>query len=155
MSRFAPTFEQLRAAGFVDYVGYLRSPHWLKVRRRYFSRHPRECASCGARQRVELHHARYDHLGRERDRDLVPLCAGCHRDAHQCGWEEAAALLATLARAGVSKKLERGRNPRTIKDRPPKARSPRPRAGRMPPQDQTRADPTITHRRIEEDDDPW
>jgi len=41
------------------------------------------CEWCGADdEEIELHHLSYEHLGDERDDELVLLCVDCHRQAH-------------------------------------------------------------------------
>jgi len=74
--------ERLRKLGHATYADYLRSPHWQKVRRRYFaSGLPKGCWICGARP-VVLHHRTYVRLGREYLADLQPLCRRHHADVH-------------------------------------------------------------------------
>jgi hypothetical protein len=72
-----------RGAGFDGYDAYMRSEHWLGLRRRYVASWPDcRCVVCGS-IRFQLHHLRYDRLGREELRDLVPLCPKCHDKVHR------------------------------------------------------------------------
>lgn len=48
----------------------------------YYLRHKKECIACRNRFKVGLHHMNYEHLGYERDEDLVPLCWNCHAEYH-------------------------------------------------------------------------
>lgn len=40
------------------------------------------CAACGGASQIDVHHLTYQHLGAERDSELVALCRGCHDQAH-------------------------------------------------------------------------
>lgn len=66
----------------VNYHTYIRSQKWARRRARYFRRHAYCCTICGTDRRVELHHHTYQRLGRERDKDLVPLCGIHHKGVH-------------------------------------------------------------------------
>lgn len=63
------------------YARYLLSPEWTAFRTRYRAKHPMVCASCDG-PAVHLHHVDYRRVGRERLTDVVPMCARCHRAAH-------------------------------------------------------------------------
>ena len=43
------------------------------------------CLICGAEWSLcdDLHHRTYERLGREADRDLIPLCRSCHSALHR------------------------------------------------------------------------
>src|SRR4051812_30537061 len=72
-----------QALGFRSYQAYLKSNHWLDVKRRYReSDRPQDCVLCGADEDLHLHHMTYARLGRELLTDLVALCARCHTMAH-------------------------------------------------------------------------
>ena len=64
------------------YREYMASGSWSARKARYYSAHPRRCAVCGCAE-VDLHHATYERMGRERDEDLVPLCADHHQMVHR------------------------------------------------------------------------
>lgn len=65
------------------YRAYIESEDWRDVRARYrASRLPKCCVACGATTGLELHHATYERLGRERLTDLRPLCGDCHERVH-------------------------------------------------------------------------
>ncbi len=66
-----------------EYRVYLASPHWAELRARYRrSGRPQVCVVCGCPW-VQLHHGSYARVGRERLRDLVPLCDEHHEEAHR------------------------------------------------------------------------
>jgi hypothetical protein len=69
--------------GFMTYWQYMRSDEWREMRAGWFGRNARACRRCGEQHLVELHHATYEHLGRELDADLVPLCRSCHMEFHR------------------------------------------------------------------------
>jgi hypothetical protein len=79
----AATKKRIRELGYSDYDEYLRSPHWIDLRRRWIAKgFPWACFCCGGTNRLVLHHASYDRLGAERLTDLVCLCWSCHRGLH-------------------------------------------------------------------------
>jgi hypothetical protein len=77
---------------------YYRSNTWRLRRSRYYKRHPYQCASCGTKTKVALHHVTYAgewgdlrnqaDWGKEPDQALMPLCMrrwfrqGCHNNVH-------------------------------------------------------------------------
>lgn len=61
---------------------YYATAHWKK-RSADFRKAKGKCEMCGATERLQVHHKRYKFY-RERDTDLVCLCADCHlRGVHQ------------------------------------------------------------------------
>lgn len=64
------------------YEAYLRSPRWREVRNTILARDKGLCQKCKLARATEVHHRRYDRLGRERPDDLVSLCRRCHLAAH-------------------------------------------------------------------------
>ena len=69
--------------GFMTCWQYVRSSEWAEMRAAWYGRNARACRRCGERNRIELHHATYERLGRELDADLVPLCRSCHLEFHR------------------------------------------------------------------------
>jgi hypothetical protein len=65
-----------------EYAEYLRSDHWLELRRTYRAERPWQCRSCGEKKRLDLHHLTYKRLGKEHLDDLTPLCRSCHQAKH-------------------------------------------------------------------------
>lgn len=67
----------------MPYSDYLKSRYWQAVRKNNIARANGTCADCGRTNQVlQVHHLSYEYLGREDDRLLVVLCAGCHERRH-------------------------------------------------------------------------
>jgi hypothetical protein len=73
------------------YCNYMASEQWFDLRERWAAdwaarrgAEPR-CLICDLEWAlcVDLHHRTYDRLGRETDRDLIPLCRTCHGALHR------------------------------------------------------------------------
>lgn len=64
------------------YGRYINSRAWANRRKQYFERYARQCAFCGKRTEIELHHHTYERMGRELDDDMVPLCRDHHQAVH-------------------------------------------------------------------------
>lgn len=84
---------ELRVVGILearqDYAGYLRGEHWRWIKSELLGKELYEgrfcnCAVCGAREGIDIHHKTYEHLGDELHHlgDLVPLCRHCHALYH-------------------------------------------------------------------------
>lgn len=68
----------------MSYRTYMKSKYWRKRKEKYFSKHGKQCAVCGKRQGVTLHHKRYDSkYGEEPDSHLAPLCQKHHHEFHE------------------------------------------------------------------------
>ena len=76
------TTKQLIGMGYPTYWDYLQSPHWKKVRVRLLQKESM-CRLCREAVANTLHHTRYDHLGCERDDDILLLCSHCHDLIHE------------------------------------------------------------------------
>lgn len=71
---------------FMTYQDYLKSEHWKKVRARTIKnkRTGRVCRVCARWSNyIEIHHHTYRKLGKERPRDVAPVCRNCHELIHQ------------------------------------------------------------------------
>lgn len=82
-AKFPPSIERLRGtvSAYNLYLLYIASKHWRDVRELVKKRAFNRCERCrGPFQQV--HHLTYENLGHENLEDLVGLCDGCHRDAH-------------------------------------------------------------------------
>ena len=76
----------LNRLGFTQYSAYLASPHWLRLKDRFYTSpsYTGQCLACGtAGERLDVHHVTYERLGREHLTDLVALCRGCHQNTHR------------------------------------------------------------------------
>lgn len=65
-----------------EYVAYLRSEHWLNMRKAALLRAEYRCQVCNGTKNLEVHHRTYERLGEERPADLTVLCHRCHRVHH-------------------------------------------------------------------------
>lgn len=79
----------------MTYRDYLASPEW-KHRADRARAVSNGCALCMARQRLEVHHRTYQHVGAEGPADLVVLCSSCHRRHHRRPPEDDIAVQMTL-----------------------------------------------------------
>jgi hypothetical protein len=59
------------------YKAYIRSDKWIKRRDSYYAKFGKSCAICQGLEGVGLHHIIYKNLGKEKDKDLLPICQGC------------------------------------------------------------------------------
>ena len=66
-----------------DYNEYIVSKQWKKKRQQALEHYGNSCALCGDRERLEVHHRRYDNLGYEPMEDLAVLCNWCHSWWHE------------------------------------------------------------------------
>lgn len=66
-----------------EYKAYLRSPEWDARRRSALDRDGHQCRGCGVKKNLQVHHIRYDNLGREPLEDLTTLCVECHKAVHR------------------------------------------------------------------------
>ncbi len=80
-----------RVATRVAYHDYMTGLAWARRRRAWragwLAAHDNEpvcqiCAEPWTLTRGDLHHRSYRRLGRETDRDLIPLCRRCHSALH-------------------------------------------------------------------------
>ena len=71
----------------IDYKDYINShPHWQAVRMARFKFDEGRCVICRKDLHGEVfqtHHLHYQRLGNERLRDVITLCAQCHKEFHQ------------------------------------------------------------------------
>lgn len=65
---------------YIGYADYLRSAHWLTIRKRIGDKAGWLCP-CGA-PATQVHHVTYARIGYERDSDLRALCGACHEEVH-------------------------------------------------------------------------
>lgn len=79
-------FDQFRdrSLASLPYSEYLETRHWRRIRLRALLRSGGFCQQCWRQsQPLEVHHLSYDRLGCEEERDLQPLCEGCHILVHR------------------------------------------------------------------------
>lgn len=61
---------------------YLKSDYWKMRRLQIIDARGYKCELCGSSNKLEVHHATYEHLGEERDDELFCLCRNCHEIIH-------------------------------------------------------------------------
>lgn len=67
----------------MPYREYLKTPHWKKFRQKILRIAKFQCFDCGSvNAPLEVHHLHYNTLGREKPRDCLVLCRGCHAARH-------------------------------------------------------------------------
>lgn len=67
----------------LEYAEYLKSEHWMKLRRLVIDRDGRKCTRCPSRRMLQAHHTFY--RPRWEDSlvdDLITLCRACHEKEH-------------------------------------------------------------------------
>lgn len=57
---------------------YRESPIWQNRKKTFWETHKKVCYCCEG-VATEIHHNKYENIGREKNRDLVPLCRDCHQ----------------------------------------------------------------------------
>ena len=68
----------------MTYRQYMGSAYWKKRKNDYFGKHGKQCAVCGKKNGVTLHHKKYDNKlnGKEPDDFFVALCPRHHHEFH-------------------------------------------------------------------------
>jgi hypothetical protein len=68
-----------------SYIAFLESDYWLKVRSQALSNAGNKCQSCGATERLQVHHKRYCQRFTEHENMhlLEVLCDSCHEQSHE------------------------------------------------------------------------
>ena len=64
------------------YRRYLRSPHWIEMRKKILKRAGYKCEKCHRHAPLDVHHLTYARRGHEDMGDLQALCRPCHQKAH-------------------------------------------------------------------------
>jgi 5-methylcytosine-specific restriction endonuclease McrA len=65
------------------YNKYMHSKAWRRKRKEAFAYHGSECAFCGAKHNLHIHHKSYKSLFNENMDDLMVLCEPCHMKVHK------------------------------------------------------------------------
>lgn len=68
--------------GKKGYSIYLKTDWWINRKKKFFESHLKICYCCGNTSK-DLHHNNYSRMGRELDKDLIPLCHDCHTKVHE------------------------------------------------------------------------
>ena len=73
---------RLETGGVMNYKVYLQGEHWKLMRRLRLEVDSEQCAVCGSRNQLNVHHKTYDRIGAEKLSDLITLCQECHAKYH-------------------------------------------------------------------------
>ena len=68
--------------GSPEYVAYMNSPKWKKLRTLILQRDRNLCRGCLLQPATEVHHLTYEHVYNELAFELISLCDDCHDRAH-------------------------------------------------------------------------
>lgn len=67
----------------MPYTEYLKTDHWQDMRKRMLKYSRYRCAVCNANGvELHVHHRTYENRGHEEYKDLIVLCADCHKTFH-------------------------------------------------------------------------
>ena len=64
------------------YENYIHSSKWRRRRARALMLGNYQCAKCGAKRNLHVHHLSYEHFTKELDSELQVLCRKCHQEVH-------------------------------------------------------------------------
>lgn len=90
-----------------SYQSYLKSSHWNRRRKQFWKTHKPVCYCCNEAGYI-IHHCSYGRLFKEKNKDLVAVCEGCHSDIHtlvlnkKAKLKEAHTVLKKLINMGIS-----------------------------------------------------
>lgn len=67
-----------------EYVSFINSEEWRKIKKALFAVRRKICEECGAVDVIHVHHLTYKRFGgKERQEDLKVLCEPCHMALHE------------------------------------------------------------------------
>jgi hypothetical protein len=66
-----------------QYTEYLKSAKWRVRRDKALRRDKHQCAECGSKFNLQVHHLTYERVGDELIEDLKTLCRKCHTGKHK------------------------------------------------------------------------
>ena len=66
----------------MNYKAYLQGEHWKLMRRLRLEVDNEQCAVCGTKNYLNVHHKTYERIGVEKLADLITLCRECHAKYH-------------------------------------------------------------------------
>jgi len=72
-----------------QYLAYIRSPAWKRVREEHLERCDYWCEICRKARACQVHHVTYQRLGWELPQDLTAVCVDCHHKIHCSVFEPA------------------------------------------------------------------
>lgn len=78
--------QEIQSLRALPYSEYLKTDHWQQVRTAALKRAGYRCQVCNTNEKsLHVHHRTYEHRGQEYARDVIVLCADCHRLFHESG----------------------------------------------------------------------
>lgn len=83
---------------------YLKTLWWEERRVRALELSTFQCECCHSGGGLHVHHLTYHHLFDEKDEDLMVLCNGCHRQAHDDKFERETRKMTPVERKKAIKK---------------------------------------------------
>lgn len=66
-----------------EYYDYLKTPQWKLFRQLALDTLGHECGKCGNKNELQVHHKHYRNIFQENIKDVMILCASCHRMTHK------------------------------------------------------------------------
>lgn len=66
-----------------QYLAYLDSPEWKRIREQRLEISGRKCSACATKRLLHVHHLTYERIFKEEMSDLLPLCEACHTEAER------------------------------------------------------------------------
>ena len=81
--------KSLKRLGLINYEEFLRSEHWLHMRKKAQGRENyKMCEACGRRHELDLHHSSYKPIGTSRELiNVNTFCRKCHANIHNLARE--------------------------------------------------------------------
>lgn len=75
-----------------NYKQYLQTKHWLLFRKTALTYY-KHCQACNGSKYLQVHHVKYDNIGKECTDDVTVLCMYCHDELHHKRMERAENIL--------------------------------------------------------------
>ncbi|NER36850.1 MAG: HNH endonuclease [Oscillatoria sp. SIO1A7] len=79
LNDFASKKEE-RQEGYFEYLG---SDYWQELRQKRLEQDNYECARCGSKRCLQVHHHFYRNRYQTQLSDLITLCESCHESEHR------------------------------------------------------------------------
>ena len=74
--------DMINALRVMPYAEYLKSKHWLNLRKKMIETAGGRCQLCNKDGTLNVHHRTYERRGNESLSDLIVLCRACHAKFH-------------------------------------------------------------------------
>lgn len=116
--------ERLEMLGVNSYSDYLKSEHWIELRKRFYRSNRIEklkkkygrlvCEFCKKDGKFNLHHKTYKNLGHESKNDIFLICETCHSKIHSMSREFNLYERTKMLRRSLKRGKHRGKARRKI-----------------------------------------